>query len=67
MKDLKARAKELVHQATDYSRQAVQVSPTDREQGRILMRQAHEASKRSQVLIHEILRQQQVKSNAQPN
>ncbi|MEH2383450.1 MAG: hypothetical protein V7K27_31945 [Nostoc sp.] len=60
MKNLKARAKELAHQATDYSRQAVQVSPTDREQSRILMRQAHQASKRCQVLIHEILRQEQV-------
>ncbi len=58
MKDLKARAKELAHQATDYSRQAVQVSPTDREQGRILMRQARDASRRCQILIQEILRQQ---------
>lgn len=57
MKELKARAKELAHQATDYSRQAVQVSPTDREQGRILMRQARDASRRYQVLIQEILRQ----------
>ncbi|MCC5610422.1 MULTISPECIES: hypothetical protein [unclassified Nostoc] len=58
MKDLKARAKELAHQAADYSRQAVQVSPKDREQGRTLMRQARDASRRCQVLIQEILRQQ---------
>lgn len=60
MKNLKARAKELAHQVTDYSRQAVQVSSTAREQSRILMREAHEVSKRCQVLIHKILRQQQV-------
>ncbi|MBV9388256.1 MAG: hypothetical protein JOZ78_17685 [Chroococcidiopsidaceae cyanobacterium CP_BM_ER_R8_30] len=58
MKDLKVRAKELAHQATDYSQQAVQISPTNREQGRILMRQARDASRRCQVLIQEMLRQQ---------
>ena len=56
--ELKARIKELGKQAADYSRQAVQVFDTDREQNRTLMRQAYESSKRCQVLIGELLRRQ---------
>jgi hypothetical protein len=58
MKDLQARARELVKQAVEYSGQAVKIALQDREQSRILMQKARDASKRYQVLIQEILRQQ---------
>ena len=58
LEQVKARAKELGKQAADYSREANQVHATDREQGKILMRRAYEASKRCQVVIGEILRQE---------
>lgn len=58
MKDLQARARELVKQAVEYSGQAVQIALKDQEQSRILMQKARDASKRYQVLIQEILRQQ---------
>ncbi|MBW4668008.1 MAG: hypothetical protein KME60_11415 [Cyanomargarita calcarea GSE-NOS-MK-12-04C] len=56
LEELKSRAKELGHLAAEYSRQANQVHATDREQGKMLMRQAYDASKRCQVVIKEILR-----------
>jgi len=58
MKDLQARARELVKQAVEYNGQAVQIALKDQEQSRILMQKARDASKRYQVLIQEILRQQ---------
>jgi hypothetical protein len=58
MKDLQARARELVKQAVEYSGQAVKIALQDQEQSRILMQKARDASKRYQVLIQEILRQQ---------
>jgi len=42
----------------EYSGQAVQIALKDQEQSRILMQKARDASKRYQVLIQEILRQQ---------
>jgi hypothetical protein len=58
VEELKVRAKELGKQAADYSRQANRVLPTNREEGKALMRKAYESSKRCQVLINEILRRQ---------
>jgi hypothetical protein len=55
---LEARIQELVQQMADYSRQAVEIRGQDRHQSRLLMRQAYEASKRCQVLIAELLRNQ---------
>ena len=59
-KQLKTRIKELGKQAAQLSRQAVEIGKIDREQGRDLMLQAKEASKRYQTLIQELKRQQQV-------
>jgi len=42
------------------SRQAVEAGKIDREQGKSLMLQAKQASKRYQTLIQELKRQQQV-------
>lgn len=56
IEELKVRAKELGRQAADYSRQANQVFQTDHEQGKILMRQAYDTSKRCQVVLNEIRR-----------
>lgn len=56
--ELKARIKELGKQAVDYSHQAVQIFDFDPVQNRALMKQAHEASKRCQVLINELLRRE---------
>lgn len=55
---LEARIQELGKQMADFSRTAVEVRPTDREQSKLLMRQAYEAGKRSRVLIAELLRNQ---------
>ncbi len=60
IEQLKTRIKELGSQASQLSRQAAEVSCSDREQGRILMHQAKLASKRYQTLIEELKRQQQV-------
>lgn len=58
IEQLKTRIKELGAQATQLSRQAAEVSLTDREQSRTLMLQAKDASKRYQTLIQELKRQQ---------
>ncbi|BAZ10720.1 hypothetical protein NIES4071_25430 [Calothrix sp. NIES-4071] len=55
---LEAQIQELGRQMADYSRQAVEIRRQDRQQSRLLMRQAYEASKRCQVLIAELLRNQ---------
>lgn len=57
---LETRIKELGNQMADFSQQAIEIREKDRNQSRILMRQAYEASKRCQLLINELLRQQQV-------
>ncbi len=56
VEELKTRAQELIKQATSYSRQATEVLPKDREQGKVLMQKAREAGKRFQVVVDEILR-----------
>jgi uncharacterized protein YceH (UPF0502 family) len=56
VEDLRVRAQELIKEAAMFSRQATEILPTDREQGKMLMRQAREAGKRFQVLVGEILR-----------
>ena len=58
IEQLKTRIKELGAQATQLSRQAAEVSLTDREQSRTLMLQAKNASKLYQILIQELKRQQ---------
>lgn len=58
IEELKARAHELTKLAASYARQAGEVIKTDRKQGLDFMRQAREASKRSQIIIREILRQE---------
>lgn len=58
IEQLKTRIKELGKQAAELSRQAVKAGKTNYEQGRSLMLQAKEASKRCQVLIQELKRQQ---------
>lgn len=55
---LTTRIKELGKQAAELSRQAVEVGKINHEQGRSLMLQAREASKRYQILIQELKRQQ---------
>jgi hypothetical protein len=60
IKQLKTRIKELGKQAADLSRLTVETSMSDREQGKILMLQAKEASKRYQTLIQELKRQRSV-------
>ncbi len=54
--ELRAKAKEYSTQAKNYSRKAMEISPTNREQGREFMKKARDASRRCQVLINEILR-----------
>ncbi len=56
VEELKTRAQELIKQAASYSRQATEVLPKDREQGKVLMQKAREAGKRFQVVVDEILR-----------
>lgn len=55
---LEARIQELGKQMADYSRQAVEIRGQDRQQSRLLMRKAYEASKHCQILIAELLRNQ---------
>ncbi len=55
---LTTRIKELGKQAAELSRQAVEAGKINREQGRSLMLQARVASKRYQILIQELKRQQ---------
>jgi hypothetical protein len=59
IEELKTRIKQLGKQAAEYSHQAVQIFDTDPQQNRALMRQAHEASKRCQLLISEVMRREQ--------
>jgi DNA-binding ferritin-like protein len=59
IEQLKTRIKELGKHASQLSRQAAEISTINREQGRILMQQAKDASKRYQTLIQELKRQQQ--------
>lgn len=56
--ELKARAHELTKLAASYARQAGEVIKLDRRKGMDLMKQAREASQRSQVIIGEILRRE---------
>ena len=59
MIDLEARIKELAKLAADFSHQGVDlIKAGDRLKGHSLMRQAYDASKRCQVLIEELKRQQ---------
>lgn len=55
---LKNRIKELGTLAAQLSRQAAEASLIDREQSKTLMLQAKNASKRYQILIQELKRQQ---------
>ncbi len=58
---LKTRIKELGKQMTSYSRQGVDlIKQGDRKNGHELMKQAYETSKRCQVLIGELKRQQRI-------
>ncbi len=58
---LKTRIKELGKQMTSYSRQGVDlIKQGDRKNGHELMKQAYETSKRCQVLIGELKRQQSI-------
>lgn len=58
IEQLKTRIKELGHLAADCSRKAVELKHSDQHQSKELMRQAYEASKRCQILIQELNRQQ---------
>ena len=58
IEQLKTRIKELAKQAAQLSQQAVEAGKINREQGRSLMLQARAASKRYQILIQELKRQQ---------
>ncbi|BDA71767.1 hypothetical protein CAL7716_059330 [Calothrix sp. PCC 7716] len=58
IEELKARAHELTKLAASYSRQAGEIIRIDRRKGLDLMKQAYEASQRSQVIVREILRQE---------
>ncbi|MBW4676329.1 MAG: hypothetical protein KME52_20630 [Desmonostoc geniculatum HA4340-LM1] len=57
VEQLKTRIQEVGRQAPQFSQQAVEISITNREQSKSLMRQAKEASKRCQLLIQELKRQ----------
>ncbi|MBN3940392.1 MAG: hypothetical protein V7L21_05680 [Nostoc sp.] len=57
VEQLKTRIQELGSQAAQFSQQAVEISITNREQSKSLMRQAKEASKRCQLLMQELKRQ----------
>ncbi|MBD2435420.1 hypothetical protein [Nostoc sp. FACHB-110] len=56
IEQLKTRIRKLGKLAAQFSQQAVEVSKTNREQSKHLMRQAREASKQCQVLIQELTR-----------
>lgn len=58
---LKVRIKELGKQMASYSRQGIDlIKQGDRQNGHALMKQAYETSKRCQVLIAELNRQQAI-------
>lgn len=57
VEQLKTRIQELGRDAAQFSQQAVETSKHNREQSKILMQRAREASKRCQVLIQELKRQ----------
>ncbi|MBD2501270.1 hypothetical protein [Anabaena azotica] len=56
VEQLKNRILELGKQAAHFSQQAAEISQTNREQSKILMQQAKEASRRCQLLIQELKR-----------
>lgn len=57
--ELKIRIKELGKQMTSYSRQGIElINQGDIKNGHALMKQAYETSKRCQVLIGELKRQE---------
>ena len=58
IEQLTTRIKELGNQAAELSRQAAAAGRNNREQCRSLMLQARVASKRYQILIQELKRQQ---------
>jgi hypothetical protein len=64
IEELRVRAKELSKQVVLYSKQAGEVLPKDRKEGMNLMRQARETSKRCQVVMGEILRQENLEASA---
>jgi len=57
VEQLKTRIQELGRQAAQFSQQAAETSKHNREQSKILMLRAKEASKRCQLLIQELKRQ----------
>ncbi|MEH2002164.1 MAG: hypothetical protein V7L00_26100 [Nostoc sp.] len=56
--ELKIRIQELSKQAVEFSRKASQVCLSDRQQAKYFRQQARDASKRTQVLIQELKRQE---------
>ncbi|MBD2449801.1 hypothetical protein H6G76_22065 [Nostoc sp. FACHB-152] len=56
IEQLKTRIRELGKLAAQLSQQAVDVSTTNHEQSKNMMRQAREASKQCQILIQELKR-----------
>ena len=62
VEELKVRAKELSKQVVAYSKQAGEVLPNNRKEGMNLMRQARETSKRCQVVMSEIIRQEKLEA-----
>ncbi|BAZ18604.1 hypothetical protein NIES4071_104890 (plasmid) [Calothrix sp. NIES-4071] len=58
--ELKARAHELTKLAASYARQAGEIIRSDRRKGLDLMKQAYEASQRSQVIVGEVLRRERM-------
>ncbi|MHC5716817.1 MAG: hypothetical protein ACYTXE_39895 [Nostoc sp.] len=57
VEQLKTRIQELGRDAAQFSQQAVDISQSNREQSKTLMQRAKEASKRCQLLIQELKRQ----------
>jgi hypothetical protein len=57
MSNLETQIKQLAHDAATLSRQGVETLPHNQEQGKALMRQAYEASKRCQALMKELQKQ----------
>jgi len=58
VEELKTRIKELSKQAVELRQKASEVYLTNQEQAKHFRQQAREASKRCQVLIQELKRQQ---------
>ncbi|MBG1269650.1 hypothetical protein [Nostoc sp. WHI] len=56
--ELKTRIQELSKQAVEFSRKASEVCLSDRQQAKYFRQKAREASKRTQVLIQELKRQE---------